>query len=754
MYYCGSVTERNELMLAALTSAALPSVIVAGVFPGATHIGGIDQAQVRDLTGKTYDVYATDDEKGRARLAARVKAAKALAEAREPGGLGFAIDRVLAFVPGDDPNGPTGRTAVMVAMHQDGRERDLNLLTLDDCSSMGTAIGAIHRLNPMFLAKAKYPMFATEQIRAQLVAWIARLKHAGHVPPEITSSWSKILETEGLWSFRTCLVHGGFEDGDVRFSGSTITAINNWQNMQVNDPARDLAWIFSKLDEDHRNAVLTAYGRMMGNRLDDLIMLRANLWVQMEQVGEFIQALNKADTQGIIRFKAQVDRLAHQLGVTSRAVDDSNAAAKARRAGASGAAGAGLGDGNDDTNDNPPSTITVGTLLKDGERRRAAAKAAEEAAARRAANRAGGPGSGQPGDETAESDRTGSANIEAAGRIAVPTGNDDTMDAPIKAPEATIPPSFRSGRTRDGFRGPGTGTDTGSDPTVTGPTRPQPASPYPDMPAPSSSETITLESLDDDDDDTDEHDVQGDGTGSGVFGPIAVPSTSDAPAAVAGTGASAGDGSPHDRPASADATPVSFPVAAAVAHGGFGSDRPMDSGREDAPGSSPFSSKRGDAATIVIPLLEREERALRDARAGLEFDDETFDDKPVSASVPSVPSSPFSADVPETAAAYGSGAPAATTEPDDTNGTEPVIVPEAEPAEPRNFDETAAPNGPNRSDTADSPVPPDGGNGTAASNLPDESVSDASDDDTADHPVAAADASDDDTGEAVTTPKA
>mgnify|MGYP002229573297 CR=1 FL=1 len=71
-------------------------------------------------------------------------------------------------------------------------------------------------------------------------------------------------------------VHGGFSDGDVLFSGATITAVTNWQNMQVNDPARDLAWIFGKLDEDHRNAVLAAYGRMMGSRLDDLIMLRAN----------------------------------------------------------------------------------------------------------------------------------------------------------------------------------------------------------------------------------------------------------------------------------------------------------------------------------------------------------------------------------------------------------------------------------------------------------------------------------------------
>ena len=98
---------------------------------------------------------------------------------------------------------------------------------------------------------------------------------------------SRAAGVASWWSFSTRPVHGGFSDGDLIYSGSSITAITNWQDMQINDPARDLAWVFAKLDETHRNAVITAYGRVLGNRLDDLIMLRANLWVQMEQVGAY-----------------------------------------------------------------------------------------------------------------------------------------------------------------------------------------------------------------------------------------------------------------------------------------------------------------------------------------------------------------------------------------------------------------------------------------------------------------------------------
>ena len=336
---------------------------------------GISHAVVQDISGKLYDVFISADNKGRKRLRDRARAAWTLEHSKDLAALGFAYDAMLTFIPGKregEENNTAAANAenaanaansanikqpmrnmssiisdendddtVLICEHLEGSARDLRLLTTDDCANVGTAIGAIHRLRPSFVTRGKYPAFTTGQIRAQLTGWIKRLRQAGHIPTEITDSWSRVLETEGLWSFETCPVHGGFVDGDILFSGSTITAVTNWQGMQINDPARDLAWIFAKLNEQRRNAVLSAYGRMMGSRLDSLIMLRANLWLQMEQVGDFIQALQRADTTSIMRFKAQVERLAHELSRISNAQ-----AAKTHSAGS------------------PASTITVGTLLE------------------------------------------------------------------------------------------------------------------------------------------------------------------------------------------------------------------------------------------------------------------------------------------------------------------------------------------------------------------------------------------------------
>ena len=408
------MTQLSRFKLAALASAAMPEVQFAGTrqseqVNATDTAAGISHAVVQDVSGKLYDIFISAENKGRKRLRDRARAAWTLEHSKDLAALGFAYDTMLTFIPGkregEENNTATANATnnadsanlkqtmqmssiisdendndtVLICEHLEGSARDLRLLTTDDCANVGTAIGAIHRLRPSFVTRGKYPAFTTGQIRAQLTGWIKRLRQAGHIPTEITDSWSRVLETEGLWSFETCPVHGGFVDGDILFSGSTITAVTNWQGMQINDPARDLAWIFAKLNEQRRNAVLSAYGRMMGSRLDSLIMLRANLWLQMEQVGDFIQALQRADTTSIMRFKAQVERLAHELSRISNAQ-----AAKTHSAGS------------------PASTITVGTLLENDNTK--SRQILQNNSSENAANTANG-------DETNERDITVEGNV-------------------------------------------------------------------------------------------------------------------------------------------------------------------------------------------------------------------------------------------------------------------------------------------------------------------------------------------------------
>lgn len=390
---------------------------------------GIRCAVVQDTTGRQYDVFASCEDKGKKTLAARVRAANVLAKSHEMSGLGFAVDRVMAFSQAGKQS-PTEEYSVLVAPHMEGEPRQLDLLTIQDAASVGTAIGAIHRQRTEFLTQAQYPAFTTGQIRAQLTGWIKRLQQAGHVPTAITTSWAKIIETDGLWSFSTTLTHGGFADGDFLFTGSTITAVNNWQDMQINDPARDLAWMFAKLDESHRNALMNAYGGMMGSRIDDLILLRANLWLQMEQVGDFIGALGRADNAKILRFKAQVEHLAHQLTVVTN-----------KAAGAATAASAVVAP--DDSKDSADSSPQIDD------------------------------------DETGESDKTGSAEVTK-----LVEASDSTADRPVH---------FNPGRADDSDNLGKSNDFDDDDRTDDRRPRAEKSEPqYSNMPSPSSSATMVL----------------------------------------------------------------------------------------------------------------------------------------------------------------------------------------------------------------------------------------------------------------------
>ena len=80
--------KRSDYMLAALASAVLPNLGVAGVrenvqASATDEAKGIDQTVIQDASGKLYDVYATNTKEGRTRLIRRVKAAQTLAAARE-----------------------------------------------------------------------------------------------------------------------------------------------------------------------------------------------------------------------------------------------------------------------------------------------------------------------------------------------------------------------------------------------------------------------------------------------------------------------------------------------------------------------------------------------------------------------------------------------------------------------------------------------------------------------------------------------
>lgn len=314
-----NVSQRSVLEIAALASAAMPELSVATTRGSEQFITcgdkkDITTAVITSIEGVEYDVSVASSAEGSKILKDRAKAAYVLTHSKTPVGFSFALEDYKLFVPSNATGaGVTGENAVYITPHNDGNAIVLRNLTSDQCAAAGSAIAAFHRLRTSFLTAAHYRGYTSEQIHKQLTVWISTLENAGHIPSEIIDNWKAIIATEGLWNFQSCPVHGGFNDGDIIFTSNSVTALLHFENMQISDPARDLAWIFTQLDKPRRNAFISAYSRVMGTRLDNMIWLRAGLWTQMEQVGEYMRALTHGDTAKILAFKSQVNSLAHQI---------------------------------------------------------------------------------------------------------------------------------------------------------------------------------------------------------------------------------------------------------------------------------------------------------------------------------------------------------------------------------------------------------------------------------------------------------
>jgi hypothetical protein len=299
----------------------------------------IEAAVALDAQGAEYDVAVADSSASGKILRRRALAAKLLERSKEAMGLSIHLEKAIA-------TGTVEDHPVTITRHLEGSSIPFENLTLAQCAALGTSIASIHLLSTDFLLDAGYPRFTAESIRADLTAWVKRLHDSPEVPQAIVKRWEQLAGIDALWQFTPRTIHGDFFPNDILFRDDSVRAVRYWENIQVSDPARDFAWAYEDwISDQQRDAVLSAYGRMMGSRMDARIVPRARLWRQMDLVRELLRALDAADRAWIRSARERVERLAGILNPVIPVTPKKNVPASAH--------------------DEASSTITVGTLLSE-----------------------------------------------------------------------------------------------------------------------------------------------------------------------------------------------------------------------------------------------------------------------------------------------------------------------------------------------------------------------------------------------------
>ena len=346
--------NRSPYFLAALASAIASDLRIVSVsltddLPRMDEGKDIVTGILLTQNGDSYDISVGLDEQACALLRKRAAAARSL----RPSGellrrLGFQLERTVytGDVKTDD-----GLKTVLITPQLEGFPRPFESLDVSLCASLGAAIAKIHCLKPDKLMEFGYQTFSGSAIREELETWVDHLTIERDIPRAILNRWDQLITVDALWDFRASLVHGDYRANDVLFLDSGVSAIRNWERLQISDPARDFAWLFEdSISDMQRDAVLSEYGRIMGSHMDSRIVPRARLWRQMNIVTDFLRSLDSMDRVWIDETRIRVENLASILTpITAVTPDNSVNASHISQ--------------EDAVKEDANSTVTVGTLL-------------------------------------------------------------------------------------------------------------------------------------------------------------------------------------------------------------------------------------------------------------------------------------------------------------------------------------------------------------------------------------------------------
>lgn len=289
-----------------------PSLILAAL--AADAMPGLRFTQVQDLTEPGSEIVTqlltTDD--GRQVLFKSPRSAAALTSL----GLEVRALRVLRQVqlPFQVPSfiGETSPKAVYRALafeYISGNSLDVSRIKVDDpiTARIGQTLAQIHSIPPTLVAEAGLPEFDPALKVRERVAEFDRAMETGRIHPDLLERWQSALLDVNLFRYQPTVVHGNFTSDNILVNAGEVVGINSWTNLSIDDPAVDLAGIYSEFSTEIAEAVTSAYESSI--RADRNIRQRATLYFELSLANFLLQAVDSQDEDNIAQAQALLDSL-------------------------------------------------------------------------------------------------------------------------------------------------------------------------------------------------------------------------------------------------------------------------------------------------------------------------------------------------------------------------------------------------------------------------------------------------------------
>ena len=294
---------RTSLTLAALATAAVADLDVRRVGPhGSFGTGDFDAARLSGRLDEQWIIRVPRTQRAEAQQSADLVAIRALSAG---------VRSRLAFsVPTYRGQAPIAETRAIVYDYVDGTPLSVSdvLAGTGLPSAVGAAVAAIHSLPTSFVTDAGLTSHTPFEAMRSSASIVDRAAATGLLPAALLERWETAIQDSLLWQFQPTVVNGALEADSILVSGDTISGVIGWHDLQVADPARDLAWVLGAPTADSVDAVFEAYNVARGTS-DRQLRHRATLYHELDLAKYLLHGTHTKNTEVVDDSVAMMSRL-------------------------------------------------------------------------------------------------------------------------------------------------------------------------------------------------------------------------------------------------------------------------------------------------------------------------------------------------------------------------------------------------------------------------------------------------------------
>ena len=307
--------HRSPLALAALSTLAVPGLDVHHVLP-AHGPDGFDCAVAIDAESRRWVVRAPSTPGAGAALEAEAAFVSGLAAHVDSGLLPFVVPRPAGFVALPD----AGRAVVYE--EPPGHPLRVHRLTPGPglAASVGRAVAALHELPVSLVEASGHPTYSAEEYRQRRLSEVDEAARTGRVPATLLRRWERSLEDVALWRFRPTITHTALAAESILVRAGQVSAMTDFFEVQVGDPADDLAWLLVSAPQEAADSLMEAYQIRRTELIDPHLVERALLASELALARWLLHGVRNdapevvEDAVGMLK---DLDRAATEVGAFS-----------------------------------------------------------------------------------------------------------------------------------------------------------------------------------------------------------------------------------------------------------------------------------------------------------------------------------------------------------------------------------------------------------------------------------------------------